>query len=166
MVTFYTSSANFLQCHYKSSLQKMLPRSGISAILRRSAQLPRYSVRPLSVSIRLRNENQDTSKPKTTLADQEAVPKKKPLSRIAIGGTASQASKSSSGSIEFATWKAAALVLTLGGALYYFFAKEKRRLEIEKEAEANRGYGKPCLLYTSLLQAIVNYDNHRASRGY
>lgn len=49
------------------------------------------------------------------------------------------------GSIEFSTGKAIALFLAVGGALSYFFNREKRRLETQKEAEANRGYGKPSL---------------------
>lgn len=73
-------------------------------------------------------------------------PKKKPLSRIPIGGTQTQSQKmKSSGNIEFASWKAAVLMVTTGGILYYFFTREKRRLEVQQQAEANRGYGKPLV---------------------
>lgn len=71
--------------------------------------------------------------------------KKKPLSRIPIGGSETAPQSTSNESIEFSTWKAAALFLLVGGGLYYYFTKEKKRLEIEKEAEANRGYGKPMV---------------------
>lgn len=97
----------------------------------------------LSSSPRLLNEQPKSSTPNPEL---DGIPKKKkPLSRISIGGSSTEPQRLSSTSIEFATWKAASLLLLLGGALYYAFSKEKRRLEIEKEAEANRGYGKPLV---------------------
>lgn len=72
--------------------------------------------------------------------------KKKPLSRLPIGGSEQSSSQRvASDSIEFTTWKAAALFVVVGGTLYYFFSKEKKRLEAEKEAEANRGYGRPVV---------------------
>lgn len=71
---------------------------------------------------------------------------KKPLSRVPVGGTPIKDNgKVREGSIEFSTGKAIALFLAVGGALSYFFNREKRRLETQKEAEANRGYGKPSL---------------------
>lgn len=77
---------------------------------------------------------------------QKELPKKKPLSRIPIGGSETHSQKmGEESSIEFTTWKAAALFLGAGGILYYFFSREKKRLETEKEAEANRGYGKPLV---------------------
>ncbi|GAV51609.1 hypothetical protein ZYGR_0AF00800 [Zygosaccharomyces rouxii] len=80
-----------------------------------------------------------------TPPSQSPPQKKKPLSRIPIGGSETAPQTTSDGSIEFSTWKAASLFLVVGGGLYYYFTKEKRRLEIEKEAEANRGYGKPMV---------------------
>lgn len=72
--------------------------------------------------------------------------KKKPLSRLPIGGSEQSSSQRvENDSIEFTTWKAAALFIVVGGALYYFFSKEKKRLEAEREAEANRGYGRPVV---------------------
>lgn len=72
--------------------------------------------------------------------------KKKPLSRIPIGGTETHSQKmDSNSSIEFSTWKAAALFIVIGGSIYFYFKNEKERLETEKEAEANRGYGKPLV---------------------
>ncbi|SCU78091.1 LAFA_0A04852g1_1 [Lachancea sp. 'fantastica'] len=122
----------------------MLARNRILVALRRANQYPILGNRLLSSSAYLHNKPADkiTKQPPSGEAE---VPKRKPLSRIAIGGTTKQSQRDSGGSIEFATWKAAALLVTLGGTLYYFFAKEKRRLEIEKEAEANRGYGKPLV---------------------
>lgn len=80
--------------------------------------------------------------------DKSALEKnmKKPLSRLPLGGTQQRDSQRvSNNSIEFATWKAAVVFLVVGGGLYYFFSREKQRLEVEKEAEANRGYGKPVV---------------------
>ncbi|AET39070.1 SCO family protein Ecym_3608 [Eremothecium cymbalariae DBVPG len=83
------------------------------------------------------------------LQEQKEPPtKKRPLSRIPIGGSSSNNShgeKNISDAIEFTTWKAALLFITLGGGLYFLFSKEKKRLEVEREAEANRGYGKPSV---------------------
>ncbi|SCU78324.1 LAME_0A04126g1_1 [Lachancea meyersii CBS 8951] len=122
----------------------MLARTRFAVVLRRTGQFQRTASRALSGSPCLYNLPTDKNAQQPTSSEGE-TPKRKPLSRIAIGGTTNHSQRNSGGSIEFATWKMAALLLTLGGTLYYFFAKEKRRLEIEKEAEANRGYGKPLV---------------------
>lgn len=110
------------------------------AIGSRAAHTPK---RLFSSSLSRLNEN--GAKPSTS--DQTpSQPKRKPLSRIPIGGTTTKSQKPiTSGSIEFASWKAAVLMITTGGILYYFFSKEKKRLQIQQEAEANRGYGKPLV---------------------
>lgn len=76
----------------------------------------------------------------------EAQPKKRPLSRVAIGGS-QQGSKSfaSSNSIEFASWKAVVVLIVLGGAATYYFSKEKEKLRIQREVESRRGHGKPLI---------------------
>lgn len=85
------------------------------------------------------------------LDNEVAFKSKKPLSRIPIGAKDTGKDERSSGlsnfsgSIEFATWKAALLFLVIGSGLYHFFNKEKKRLEVEREAESNRGYGKPVV---------------------
>lgn len=111
-----------------------------------------FAVKPLGVSpttiqksflsSSLRRLQENGAKP-----DQSpAQPKRKPLSRIPIGGTQTASQKvKTSGSIEFASWKAAVLMVVTGGVLYFFFTKEKRRLQVQQEAEANRGYGKPLV---------------------
>lgn len=117
----------------------MLARARVSKLLISQNLLRIAPFRTLTSSSRILNgqtEQQSQANPDT---------KRKPLSRIAIGGTKTHSQRTSGESIEFTTWKAAALFVTVGGALYYFFAKEKRRIEIEKEAEANRGYGKPLV---------------------
>ncbi|KAH3670820.1 hypothetical protein WICMUC_004789 [Wickerhamomyces mucosus] len=71
---------------------------------------------------------------------------RKPLSRIPIGGSTTQSQKlNSSGNIEFASWKAAVLMAVTGGVLYYFFSSEKKRLQVQQDAESNRGYGRPLV---------------------
>ncbi|KAL3232853.1 Protein SCO1, mitochondrial [Nakaseomyces bracarensis] len=75
---------------------------------------------------------------------------KKPLSRVPLTGKPPGAEGKASGveatnSIEFSTGKAIALFLLVGGVSYYIFSNEKKKLEARKEAEANRGYGKPSL---------------------
>lgn len=77
---------------------------------------------------------------------QEPTKPKKPLSRIPIGGSQTQTQKlKDSSNIEFASWKAAVLMAVVGGGLYYFFSHEKKRLQVQQDAEANRGYGKPLV---------------------
>lgn len=81
------------------------------------------------------------------LNDQQPVKNssKKPLSRIPIGGSATAPQRKSTDSIEFSSWKAIVLFVTTGSLVYFFFTREKKKLEIQREAEANRGYGKPLV---------------------
>lgn len=75
----------------------------------------------------------------------EPTPKKRPLSRVAIGGSKDTDKKYAPNSIEFAAWKAVILLLGLGGGVTYWFSQEKERLRIQKEVESKRGYGKPLI---------------------
>lgn len=72
---------------------------------------------------------------------------KKPLSRVPLTGKpkGEATGVETTNSIEFSTGKAIALFLIVGGASYYIFTNEKKKLQARKEAEANRGYGKPSL---------------------
>lgn len=127
-------------------------QSRLMAAGRAPGRVSLVSQRFLSSSGRLLQEQNKTegenskAKSEAAKAESEAVKAKKPLSRIPIGGSETHTQKIDNGStIEFTTWKAAALILTVGAALYAFFSNEKKRLETEKEAEANRGYGKPLI---------------------
>ncbi|ODQ77980.1 hypothetical protein BABINDRAFT_163031 [Babjeviella inositovora NRRL Y-12698] len=83
---------------------------------------------------------------KSAAPETPELSSKKPLSRIAVGvNTPPKATATPSGSLEFASWKAIVLLLVTGGGFTWFFSREKRRLAIQKEAEANRGVGKPLI---------------------
>ncbi|CCH43583.1 hypothetical protein BN7_3136 [Wickerhamomyces ciferrii] len=96
--------------------------------------------------LRFNEEKAKLNTDQTPSQSQSTAPKRKPLSRIPIGGTQTKSQKNvGSGSVEFATWKAGLLMAVTGGVIYYFFTKEKRKLKVQQEAEANRGYGKPLV---------------------
>jgi len=102
-----------------------------------------YSRRLLSNSVYRLNENKPTS---SEALEDAATPRKRPLSRVAIGGVQEPDKKFAGGnSVEFAAWKAIVLLLVLGGGVTYWFSTEKERLRIQKETEAKRGYGKPLI---------------------
>jgi protein SCO1/2 len=86
-----------------------------------------------------------TSFPRSNELKEEPTPKKKPLSRIPIGGSTTQQQKLKESNLEFASWKAALLLVAVGGGLWYFFTNEKKRLQVQQDAESNRGYGKPLI---------------------
>lgn len=101
--------------------------------------IPRHNFRLFCFSQRNLNEKGKESpeeKPKTA--------ERRPLSRVAIGGSKSKKG-SKKNTIEFTTWKAVILLLVVGGAASYWFTKEKEKLRIQREAEARRGYGKPMI---------------------
>lgn len=120
----------------------MLSRLGLrpSASMSRTVLYAGPSVRFLNQSLRRLNEEAETSK------KQENKPVKRPLSRVAIGGTQQNDAKfSHSNSIEFAAWKAVVVLVVLGGAFTYWFTSEKEKLRIQKEVESKRGVGKPLI---------------------
>lgn len=124
----------------------MMLRSQLSKVGPNCLRASKLVGRPVSVRLGPTHRFLSSGRRLYNQSDEVEKPKKKPLSRIPIGGTEQSASqKVTSDSIEFTTWKAAALFIVVGGGLYYFFSKEKKRLETEKEAEANRGYGKPVV---------------------
>lgn len=92
---------------------------------------------------------QNTNKPEATNDQNEkpvTTPKKRPLSRVAIGGSQGSNQKFSGGNgIEFASWKAVILLFVAGGGFTWWFSKEKEKLRIQKEADSKRGMGKPLI---------------------
>lgn len=77
--------------------------------------------------------------------------KKKPLSRLPIGGSEQSSSQRvASDSIEFTTWKAAALFVVVGGTLYYFFSKEKKGWKQRKKQRLIEGMVAPLLVVHSI----------------
>ena len=84
--------------------------------------------------------------PKSEPKTPDSSYKKRPLSRVAIGGAQDHAKKFAKGNgIEFASWKAVVLLLVAGGAFTWWFAKEKEKLRLQKEVESKRGMGKPMI---------------------
>lgn len=84
------------------------------------------------------------SKPDTNPKPESKT--KRPLSRVAIGGSDASKKKYAAGnSIEFASWKAVVLLIVIGGGFTYWFSNEKEKLRIQREVESKRGYGKPLI---------------------
>lgn len=84
--------------------------------------------------------------PKEQKDPSESNYKKRPLSRVAIGGPQSTNHKYAAGNgIEFAAWKAVVLLFVAGGGFTWWFTKEKEKLRIQKEVESKRGIGKPLI---------------------
>lgn len=68
---------------------------------------------------------------------------RKPLSRLPLSGKIDHDRIKQTQLIGFLNWKAAVVFLTMGGGLVWFFQREKERLRMAREAELNRGVGKP-----------------------
>lgn len=76
----------------------------------------------------------------------DAHRKHKPLSRMPIG-TEDDYSKMTikRDPMEFVTWKSLALFVVVGVGMTWLFNDQKKKLELRREAEANRGMGKPLI---------------------
>lgn len=87
--------------------------------------------------------NEDPKKP----AENKSQPnyKKRPLSRVAIGGTPQLKKLAASKGIEFAAWRAVIVLIVGGGMFTWWFSREKEKLRLQKEVEAKRGVGKPLI---------------------
>lgn len=123
----------------------MLSRLPLKTSIRR---LPRisaiYTARSFGTSIRILQEQKQPSQEPSS--NEESKPKKRPLSRVAIGGSKNQSSGQGFGmTVEFATWKAVLLLIIVGGLGTYYFQQEKARLQKIKEMEANKTIGTPAV---------------------
>lgn len=136
-----TASPQISHSKYNTTLVTTM-LSALRAQTRVYALLPR---RTLHASYRAFNDTpKKTPKTENSPKQDDLQPKKRPLSRVLIGGSKDQNKKfSSSGSIEFASWKSILVLLGVGGAFTYWFTQEKERLRLQKEAESKRGVGKP-----------------------
>lgn len=76
---------------------------------------------------------------------KDEKPTKRPLSRVAIGGSSNSHKYASNNSIEFASWKAVLFLIVAGGAATFWFKREKERIKLQKEADSKRSYGKPLV---------------------
>lgn len=102
---------------------------------------PKISARLLHSSVARFNQQTPSSQ-----GQSEEKPKKRPLSRVAIGGSQESNLKYAAGDgIEFAAWKAIVLLIVGGGGVTWWFTREKEKLRIQKEVESKRGMGKPLI---------------------
>ncbi|GMF60402.1 unnamed protein product [[Candida] boidinii] len=104
--------------------------------------------RCLSSSIIRLNElkKTDTESEKSSATEQAKKYSRKPLSRLPIGGSEDYANqKIQKNPIEFLTWKGVVIFLFVAGGLTYVFKNEKEKLALRREAESNRGVGKPLI---------------------
>ncbi|KAG0676340.1 Cu-binding protein [Pichia californica] len=70
---------------------------------------------------------------------------RRPLSSIPIGEEEYSSQTIKRKPVEYLSWKSFLLFLCVGGGLTYLFRSEKEKLQLRKEAEANRGVGKPLI---------------------
>lgn len=70
---------------------------------------------------------------------------RRPLSRMPLGYEKYSSQKMTKKPIEYLTWKALLLFVGVGASLTYLFQNEKEKLKLRKEADANRGVGKPLV---------------------
>lgn len=131
----------------------MFSRSLLRPILRTTSSRPLGSRLAISnkrfisnsiIRLNAGNKGKEPERESTTYSENE--PKKRPLSRVAIGSSDSSSKKYAPGnSIEFAAWKAVVLLILAGGGFTWWFSQEKEKLRIQKEVESKRGYGKPLI---------------------
>lgn len=98
----------------------------------------------LSSSIRCLQQ-QESSKEQTKETLETTPKKKRPLSRVAIGGTPTTNRWAPQNSEEFISWKSIVVLVVVGGVVTYFFSREKERLRTQRELEQNRPVGRPLI---------------------
>jgi protein SCO1/2 len=76
------------------------------------------------------------------LGDTTSEPKK-PINRIKLGGKTINASRARQQRNGMLSWKAALVFLATGGAVSWFFQKEKKRIAKQREQASNKDIGKP-----------------------
>ena len=70
---------------------------------------------------------------------------RRPLSSIPIGSEEYTSQTMKRKPVEYLSWKSFVLFLAVGTGLTFLFRSEKEKLQLRKEAEANRGIGKPLI---------------------
>ncbi|KAG7195142.1 Cu-binding protein [Scheffersomyces spartinae] len=107
---------------------------------------PRISLKNLQVSsVRFQHQKVNPPSEENKPANADAPKKRRPLSRVAIGGSQDHERKYAKGTIEFAAWKAILVLFGAGGLATWWFQREKERIRIQKEVESKRGIGKPLI---------------------
>lgn len=90
-------------------------------------------------------ESRGVEDPGTARHGYDPLKPRKPLNRIAVGQAFDSNKAEQQATVGFINWKAAIFFIATGGALLWFFKKEKKRVEVERVEESNRGYGKPLV---------------------
>ncbi|CUM66768.1 uncharacterized protein PRCAT00004449001 [Priceomyces carsonii] len=122
----------------------MISKAPLRILRARSLLSPNFMIaKRLINSSSVRFEEKETEKTKDI--ETKVQKKRRPLSRVAIGGNLDSNKRYASTNIEFSSWKAVVLLIVAGGAFTYWFNREKERLRLQKEVESKRGYGKPLV---------------------
>lgn len=104
------------------------------------------SIRCFSNSRILNNNDNNEQKKETTDTEQSKKQySRRPLSSIPIGSEQYTTQTIKRRPVEYLSWKSFLLFLGVAGGLTYLFRSEKEKLQLRKEAEANRGVGKPLI---------------------
>ncbi|ODV83212.1 hypothetical protein CANARDRAFT_9788 [[Candida] arabinofermentans NRRL YB-2248] len=88
--------------------------------------------------LRLNQQPQPTKPTKPKLS-------RKPLSRLPLGDEDYSKRSMRESPIEFITWKGIVIFVIIGCGLTWVFTNEKKKLALRKEADKNRGIGKPLI---------------------
>lgn len=104
--------------------------------------------RVLLNEIKKENEKQNNDINKVSSSSTTTTKKvysRRPLSSIPIGEEEYSSQTIKRKPVEYLSWKSFVLFLGVGAGLTYLFRSEKEKLQLRKEAEANRGVGKPLI---------------------
>jgi protein SCO1/2 len=125
----------------------MLNRSTIRSLKLQTNTFRTFSTSRFILNTNNKKDNNNGEKINNELNDNNnnKIYSRRPLSSIPIGSEkyASQTMKRKP--VEYLSWKSFLLFLTVGAGLTYLFKNEKEKLKLRKEAEANRGVGKPLI---------------------
>lgn len=94
------------------------------------------------------NGKPQQQQPPTASPEQPPAKKqysRRPLSSIPIGSEEYTSQTMKRKPVEYLSWKSFVLFLAVGTGLTFLFRSEKEKLQLRKEAEANRGIGKPLI---------------------
>lgn len=105
----------------------------------------RVFTRLFSTSRFILNAEKDVKDVNESSEPTKKVYSRRPLSSIPIGSEQYSSQTMKQKPIEYLSWKSFLLFLTVSGGLTYLFKNEKEKIQLRKEAELNRGVGKPLI---------------------